>query len=257
MIKDIVLIGAGNIATHLGTMLKNHGCNILQIWSRTYESMNALSEKLCVPGTISLNQIIDDADLYLFCVKDETVLEISKEIGNKKGVFAHTSGSVSINVFKDITLNYGVFYPLQTFSKNSRIDNPNFPICIEGCSSEIQKSLEVLANEVFGVENVYPINSLQRKVLHLAAVFSCNFTNYMYAVSKHILDKEDVSFDLLLPLIKETTKKIQKIDPIDAQTGPAARKDHRVIEDHLQYLSQFPDYKKLYNIITDKITGEK
>ena len=253
MIKSIVLIGAGNVATHLGTILQNNGYELVQLWSRTSDSMNILSEKLDIPGTISINEIVDDADLYLFCINDESLIDISKMLGEKKGIYVHTSGSVPMDVFKNITSSYGVFYPLQTFSKKLPIHDTRFPICIEGCRIEIEEELAGIANSIFGNESVHYLNSIQRKVLHISAVISCNFSNYLYGVSKAILDHEKVPFELLLPLIEETNKKIQKINPIDAQTGPAVRKDVRVIEEHLEYLKNFPQYRELYDLITKKI----
>jgi predicted short-subunit dehydrogenase-like oxidoreductase (DUF2520 family) len=50
---------------------------------------------------------------------------------------------------------------------------------LRGRDEAITKTLESLARDISN--NVYRVNSAQRKVLHLAAVFACNFTNHLYA----------------------------------------------------------------------------
>jgi predicted short-subunit dehydrogenase-like oxidoreductase (DUF2520 family) len=156
-----------------------------------------------------------------------------------------------MDVLKNVSSNYGVFYPLQTFSKTRDVDFSDIPICIEACCDETCDALNLLAKEISN--DVRKINSAQRQFIHLAAIFASNFTNHMYTLADEILEKENVSFDILLPLIRETAKKIESKSPKDAQTGPAIRGDMKIIEKHIQDLQSEPGKLVLYKIISKLI----
>ncbi len=249
-IKTIVLIGAGNLATHLAVTFNDTGKKILQVYSRTEKSAKELAEKIKVPYTCDLKKIITGADLYIISVSDAALPGIAKQLSIKSGMVAHTSGFHEMDFIKDVSENIGVFYPLQTFSKNRKIDFNTIPFCIESNSEDSNKLLENLARSF--TKDVRYINSSQRKMIHLAAVFACNFTNQMYQVAEEILKKSSVPFDILQPLIKETADKVMEINPLDSQTGPARRNDIEVMQQHLKMLDN-DDYRKLYENISELI----
>ncbi len=249
--NGIVILGAGNVATHLSIALKKAGFSIKSIYSKTIESAKELALKVDSYYTNEISKIPDEADLYIIAVKDEVIEEMIKHLNLKCGVIVHTAGSISIDIFENQFKNYGVFYPLQTFSKSREIDFTNIPICIEACNKQIESKLIDLAKCLSS--SVQLINSEKRKKLHLSAVFACNFANHMYSAATVILDQSGVSFDLLKPLITETAQKAIDSNPVNAQTGPAVRNDKNVIQKHLEMLKDNLELEKIYSFVSESI----
>jgi predicted short-subunit dehydrogenase-like oxidoreductase (DUF2520 family) len=181
-------------------------------------------------------------------LKDDIVPKIASKIKNDKGVVLHTSGAVGINAMESAT-NFGVFYPLQTFSKNKALDFAEIPVCIEANSPENLEKIRSLASEI--TKDVREINSEQRKALHVAAVFVNNFSNRLYSIGAEICAENKIDFSILKPLIAETASKIESLKPQEAQTGPALRNDQKTIEAHLAFLSK--KHKDIYSLLTQSI----
>ena len=249
--SKIVLIGAGNIATHLGLALKQVGCNIVQVYSRTQKSASQLAKILATDYTTDLKKIAK-AELYIICVKDDVIADIVKKIKFNNALAVHTSGSIDMNVFKGHTNNYGVFYPLQTFSKNKKTDISFVPICVEANDNTNKKIVMQLAKTIS--DRVIYLDSQQRKTVHLAAVFACNFTNHMYSIAEKIVKEKNIPFNILVPLIQETAHKIVSHSPAKMQTGPAIRNDKKVIKQHLKMLKEKKEFKKIYQLLSDAIS---
>ena len=252
---NIVVVGAGNVAWHLAKELQKNEQKIIQVYNRSVEPAISLSHRLKCDFTTRIEDINENADLYILTVKDSVIEEVSELIKIKNKLIVHTSGAVEQDVIKN--KRRGVFYPLQTFSKEKKLNFKNIPFCIEASTSEDYSTLMRLATLLS--PKVYNIDSNQRKVLHVAAVFACNFSNYMYMISDEILSDSNIPLDILYPLIKETAIKISKHKPKDVQTGPAVRKDKSVIEEHLNYLNNgknYDIYKLLSKSIIDKNKDE-
>jgi len=253
VIKKITIIGSGNVATILSKVFVNKGFSINQVFSKSKINAEILIEKLAANQQIKITdniaEIDDTSDIYIVCVKDDAIATVVNQILFKDKLIVHTSGSVDITVFNGFN-QFGVFYPLQTFSKDKDTDVANVPFCIEGNTNQTTQLLIDLASSIS--KKVYEINSEQRKTLHLAAVFACNFTNYMYSIAEEITTKNNINFEVLKPLIQETAKKIEFQSPKEAQTGPAKRKDQQTINKHLAMLENNPN-KELYKLITDLI----
>ena len=243
--KNIILIGSGNVATHLGINLKNNKFNIVQVISSTLKNAETLATKLDSDFSNNISDL-KKADLMIVAVSDNEIGNVANQIINTPIV--HTSGSVGLEVFKNNN-NAGVFYPLQTFNTNVEVAFKEVPICIEANNKDFEKEIIKLAQNIS--ENVVKMDSKQRKKLHIAAVFSCNFTNHMFSIAHDILQKSNVDFNLLHPLIRQTIKKIEKHSPKDVQTGPAKRNDKKIIESHLESLEN--NQQELYKLITNSI----
>ncbi len=250
-IKNIVLIGAGNVATQLAYAFENAGFKIKQVYSRSVESAEKLANDISTDFTIDTKAIMPDADLYVISVTDAAVELLAMELFFKNKLVVHTSGSLSIDVIQQMSANYGVFYPLQTFSKTRKADFKSIPICIEACSEGNEKLLMDLGGSISN--NVLRVKTDERKILHLAAVFACNFPNFMYTIAEKILDNNKLDFNLLKPLIKETAAKVQTIDPINTQTGPAKRGDLKIMNRHLELLKDSSGFKDIYKLISSEI----
>lgn len=251
MINNCVVIGSGNVATHLAIALSKH-IVVRQIYSRNIEHANQLAQLVsddCEP--ISNVESIDaNADLYILAITDDTISEFIINTSHlNNGIWVHTSGSIDINVFDNKKRNYGVFYPLQTFSQHKPLDMSQVPLFIEGSNACIEKELLKLANSIS--DKVGVLSSEGRRRIHIAAVFACNFVNYLWTVADNQLKLCGLDIHALDPLIKETINKISLMSPIEAQTGPARRGDLQVIDRHIEMLEDAD--AELYSLISKQI----
>lgn len=246
----ITLIGAGNLATQLGRALHASGQRICQVYSRTKENAELLADSVDARATDCISDICADADFYIFAVKDDALPDVLRQMPHQKGIWVHTAGSVPMNVFEPYTKICGVLYPLQTFSKKRDVDFSVIPVCIEATTLDVREKIELLANSVSN--NVCCLTSEKRKYVHLAAVFACNFTNHLYTLAADILEKENISFDVLKPLIQETADKVKTMNPREAQTGPAVRFDEKIIHEQLQLIDD-EQTKTIYSLLSNSI----
>ncbi|RZL58735.1 MAG: DUF2520 domain-containing protein, partial [Pedobacter sp.] len=207
----VSIIGSGNVATHIAKALKNANVTLLHIWSHNVENAEILANKVDAKAVENISQISNDSDIVLISVKDDKITAVSSQLHNYKGLIAHTSGAVAIDILAS-NENYGVLYPLQTFSKQKELDFSHIPLCLEANSKANLNLLKQLAKLISN--SVYEVDSEQRKTLHLAAVFACNFPNYLYGIAQQLLAKNQLDFDIIKPLITETANKIQTALPM-------------------------------------------
>jgi predicted short-subunit dehydrogenase-like oxidoreductase (DUF2520 family) len=246
----IVILGAGNVATHLAWALKDIGHEICQIYSRTQLSAEFLAQQIDTDYCISLEHL-KQADLYIYALSDNALEAVISEVNIRSGIHIHTAGSVNMNIFEAKFEKFGVFYPLQTFSKDKELDFTEVPVFIEGSNMAVTDTIFELAKSV--TNKPFLATSDQRIRLHIAAVFACNFSNYFYTLASDILKSDSIPFDILQPLILETASKIETLAPLDAQTGPARRNDTETIERHLEMIKD-EDLKKLYSVLSTQIS---
>ena len=252
----IALIGAGRVASCMGPRLKETGHTIVGVYSRTIEHAKELAAKVDAHAFDTL-EALPEADVYLTMLSDDALLQLAKAIvkGREQALFLHTAGSVPMDIWKDSDAQrYGVLYAMQTFSKGIKIDWEQVPVFIEGSSSAELETLHSLALDLS--PNVTPLSSKGRKKLHVAAVFTCNFTNHMYAISEQLLKEEGIPFGVMLPLVRETARKVETLSPAIAQTGPAIRGDRKVVSEHLELLKDNPEYAEIYRLISTDINKE-
>ena len=251
---DIILIGAGNLASHLARVLSHKGLRISGICSRTAKSARALAKPYHCPGCANVALIPDKAKFYFICVDDEKLPEVVDRMPDTQGLVMHTSGSQPLDILRKFP-NRGVFYPLQTFSKNRETDFSIVPVCIEAPDKKNLGTLKKIARILS--EDVRIMDSDQRKNTHLAAVFASNFSNFMFVAASDILRNYKTDFNILIPLILEFFDKTISMDAWKAQTGPAIRGDWSVIEQHLSLLSDHPGYQDIYRTISGQIIAKK
>ncbi len=251
MSLNFCFIGAGNLAVHLSKALQNKGFQISQVYSRTEKSAKFLSDKLSANHTTSTTEIDKTADIYFVAIKDSAIEEVLSKINFNNKLLVHCSGSVPLSALEKYSENTGVFYPLQTFSKNREIDFSEIPVFIEANTVKNEKLLVEIASKIS--ETVSVIDSDKRKTLHISAVFACNFVNYFYTIAADILKSKEIPIEVLKPLILETAKKVQEMEPVTAQTGPAVRFDENIINEHFKELKTFPEYQQLYMSISKSI----
>ncbi|WP_183560198.1 Rossmann-like and DUF2520 domain-containing protein [Mucilaginibacter sp. SP1R1] len=247
----ITIVGSGNVATHLAAALKNAGHRIVQVYSRDLQHASMLAYHVGAQAVNELSAVLPDTDIFIISVKDDAIIEMVKALTKHQKLIVHTSGATNLNDLLTFTANAGVLYPLQTFSKTKEVDFATVPLCIEGVNDSIQADLEQLAATIS--RSIYSINSADRKILHLAAVFACNFPNYLYTIAQQLLAANKMDFDMLKPLILETAQKVQTRSPADVQTGPAVRNDQVTMSAHLQMLSHQPLLQDIYTLLSQGI----
>ncbi len=251
-IQKIAIIGAGNLATSLFHALISAGKQIIQVVSKNVESAEQLAAPQNVDYTNRIEQLNPDADLYILAVNDDALYTILKKIKlNDNQIIVHTAGSIDACIFNNHFVRYGVFYPLQTFSKQRIVAFTDIPLLVEGSTPQTTQVLMNLAGCIS--KKVTQTNSMQRGMLHLAAVFSCNFINHLFAISYQFLNDNNLTFNLLEPLIQETVQKAMQNPPASVQTGPAIRNDQSVIKKHIQLLTQYPEYQSIYQLLSKSI----
>ncbi len=248
--EGIILIGAGNLATQLALNLNQHQFCIKQIYSRKLENAELLAQKVKATAINDLKQVDENGELYIIAVSDSALSDIISALPQVNGIVVHTAGSMNISLLNRFP-NHGVFYPFQTFSKNKEVDFRTIPCLIEGNTPNTEERLSKIAHSISDVVKLY--SSEQRGQIHLAAVFACNFSNYMYKIAFDLLESKNIDSEVIKPLILETAKKILAISPAEAQTGPAARKDLNVINKHIDMLSETPELQTIYKELSNKI----
>lgn len=251
-IASVVLLGSGNVATHLGRALLARGILVVQVYSRNHNAARRLAAELSAEATDRLDQLTPDAGLYMLAVSDDAIAQLAASFPFKDKLLVHTSGSTDMDVLKAGSRYYGVFYPLQTFSREVPVAFGSVPLCLEVADPVYKPALQHFAETLS--DTVVWVSSEKRRQLHLAAVFACNFVNHMYAIAAEILDGED-AFDLLRPLIKETARKALEADPRLVQTGPARRNNKVIMEKHAAMLAGKEDLQRLYNFVSQSIVS--
>ncbi|GAB4131155.1 MAG: DUF2520 domain-containing protein [Raineya sp.] len=251
--QKISIIGSGRVAWHLAKIFYQKGFKLVEIYSRNPENARLLAQEVQAQVKQDLDFRLNPPDFLLISVSDNALAEVVQSICvAPHTLVAHTSGSMGMEIFEGLSYAFAVFYPLQTFSQNREVDFTKIPICLEATKEENYVCLEKIALQIS--HNVSRISSPQRKILHIAAVFACNFVNHLLAISKNILDEEGLAFDLLKPLVEETiAKALEATHPKDVQTGPAIRKDNLVMERHIAYLSSKPYEQEIYKILSENI----
>lgn len=250
---SIVLIGAGNVATHLGRAFHEAGCRIKMIYSRTQESARILAGSIGCPYATDITSVDSVADIYIVSLKDSVLEDILPELVkcNRNALFVHTAGSVSIDIWKGLTDRYGVLYPMQTFSKQRKVNFENVHFFVEANTKADAELLIKTASLISS--HVFEASSEQRKYLHISAVFACNFANHMYSICEHLLSSHGLPFSAMLPLIDETAEKVHHLSPVSAQTGPAQRNDGNIMDSHMSMLKDEPETAELYRRISESI----
>jgi predicted short-subunit dehydrogenase-like oxidoreductase (DUF2520 family) len=252
-----VLIGAGNVAWHLGQRLQACGYGISGVYSRSAAKANALGEVLGCPCYTQLTEVPAKADLYLLLVPDGQIGEVAKILQkhiSPTSLVMHASGATPAGVLAPYFEHYGVFYPLQTFSKERVLDFTEVPLCLYTAQEQDYEQVASIARAL--VKKVYAVGDEQRAQLHLAAVFVNNFTNYLQYIGQEIAQENQLPGTLLQPLLKETIAKLDDLTPAAAQTGPAIRNDLPTIERHLAMLAQYPQWAALYKQLSQGIAQD-
>ena len=253
-INTVSFIGAGNVATHLAVAFKKK-VDINFIFSKSGTSARVLADHLSCKTTFEIEDLIG-SDLIIVAVADDQIIEVAEALKPfseviKNTIIVHTSGSVSSKVFKGINDNYGVLYPLQTFTKSRKIKIKNVPFLIVGSNKKTENKLFNLADRISRV--VKQLGDADRKKLHLSAVIANNFINHLYFLSEEYCKVNNLDPTLLSPLVEETIAKALDKGGFDSQTGPARRNDDETIQRHLEALNSNTILQEIYTLFSISI----
>jgi predicted short-subunit dehydrogenase-like oxidoreductase (DUF2520 family) len=247
----IAILGAGNVGYQLTWHLNNGGHQIVQVYSRHLPAAKWVGNLMDIPFTSDINELTTDADVYFIAVNDDSVPEVAKQLHLGDKVVAHTSGAVPMSILEGVSTNYGIFYPLQTLSRNISVDFSLIPICLNGVNDHTREILKDVATAL--TRKVVIVDDEKRLAIHVAAVIANNFTNHLFSISQIILERNGLSFEILKPLINETVRKIQNHEPLNVQTGPAIRKDEETIRRHLRFLEGDQRFNEIYRLMSNSI----
>jgi predicted short-subunit dehydrogenase-like oxidoreductase (DUF2520 family) len=253
---NVTFIGSGNLAWHLAPALDNTDFAVREVCSRNPKHAAALVDKLYQAQIISsLDFTASKSKIFIIASSDDSIQDIAEEITlPQNSILVHTSGSQPLSILGYASsLNIGVLYPLQTFTKNRKVEFKEVPFFIESENAATEKILMTLAKAIS--KRVYKISSEERKALHVAAVFASNFTNHMLTLAKDIASDNKIDFELLKPLIVETINKSLTIGPENAQTGPAKRGDLEILDKHMEFLGKEETIAEIYKIISQDIVN--
>lgn len=246
---SVSFIGAGKVATALGELFFKNGIQINEIYSTTLSSTKKLAKKLNAKPIHSIKELNGKSDFYILAINDDAIEKVAGQLQIKDKIVVHTSGTTAIQSLKSSSKNIGVFYPLQTFTKQN--SSGDFPILIEASNEKTLKVIKHIATSIS--KDVRKVNSKQRLKIHLAAVLVSNFTNQLYALAHDLLKKEKIDFNILLPLITQVNENLKKSSPDKNQTGPAIRRDKKTIDKHLKLIQKEKDLKMIYQMMTSSI----
>jgi predicted short-subunit dehydrogenase-like oxidoreductase (DUF2520 family) len=252
---SFVSIGAGNVASHLVRGFTEKGCRLLQVYSRTGSSARSLAEKYNSEYTDALSELRKDADFYMIAVPDTAIPGLMKSFPFHDRLVFHTAGSTGLEVFDSSFSDFGILYPLQTFTRDTAMDLSRIPLLIEAGNETSLEKMRKIAGLIS--ENVNTCDTDTRLTIHLAAVFACNFTNHMYALANDVLREKGIDPAILEPLIAESYKKSRTLDPLEAQTGPASRNDEPTMEKHIKLLEGNPLMQKIYTFTSRSIQSKR
>lgn len=248
---NIIVLGAGNVATHISRHFHARGHRISCIYSRTGEAARSLAGELNAHGTADPAEVPRKADFFILCVPDHAVAAVAGQFRDREGIWLHTAGSLSMNVFQGIARDHGVLYPLQSLSRERKIRMGHIPFLLEASSPLVMKHIKALVSSIS--EHAEEADSATRLRFHLAAVFANNFSNHMVHVAQRILEESGLDPELLEPILEETFQKLKDLHPKTAQTGPALRGDRETMDKHIELLKDHPEWEKLYTFISRDI----
>lgn len=255
-IKSAIVIGAGNVAWHLGHSLLLNGIRITAVVNRTKSRGKQLADSLGANYAATFEEAGSEADIIILAVSDDVIASVACSAGFiRSGILVHTAGTVPMNVLSGNAANFGVIYPLQTFSAGRKLNFKNIPLLLEASNNKVYESLNELASRLS--DNVMPMTSDNRMIIHLSAVLTSNFPNHLFTLSEKLLSAHGLSLTLLKPLLEETVEKAFSNGPALSQTGPAIRGNEKIIEKHLKLLEKYPEIREIYKVLSASIQAQK
>ena len=266
---DVSIIGAGRVAGNLAQALVRAGHRLRSVHNRDVQKAERVVQLAIadsrpaggdLPRALSIvDEIPEETECAIFCIADDALADVIEGQSLRADLLClHTAGSLSIDIWRGRATEYGVLYPLQTFSEATQeiaVCFKELPLFIEASDETQLERVEQLALSLSS--QVYRLNSEQRRWLHVSAVFGCNFVNSLYGAAAECLQEIGLPLSVLYGLIDETAQKVHRLSPREAQTGPASRKDRGVVTKQMELLREKPELQEVYRMLSERIMGEK
>ena len=253
--QSISFIGAVKLASHLAFAFKERGYRFLQVYNRSSANGLKLASSLDCEYISDIKSLSDQADIYCITLSDSVIEEFSKKLQLNNKLVVVFSGTLDIDLLRQCSGNYGVIYPPQTFSGGKPVNFQNIPLCVDGNNNESLGMLLALAGSVSS--KVFQVTLEQRQILHVAAVFASNFTNFLHSSAEKLLKDHGLPHDLLGPLVAKTAENFSSDEIFALQTGPAIREDYAVLKLHEHLLEAYPEFQKIYQLLSSSIIHQK
>lgn len=251
----IAIIGLGRLGSQLAVRIGACGLQLVEILNRSAQKGTEIAKKTDARLISRIEDLSKNLDLYILAVPDDQIVQVARSLGKllpKNALVVHTSGATPGSVLAPYFSNFGVFYPLQTFSAQTKADFTKIPILFDAVDAGSLTGLEKIAKLIGGES--FHLGDEERKSLHVAAVFANNFTNHLVEIAYQILENHNIPFQLIRPLLEETVKKALANRPASVQTGPAIRNDIKTIQSHLDFLANENDHwREIYCLLTKSI----
>jgi len=252
-IKEVILIGSGNVSWHLAKTFHHAGIRVVQVAGRNENAVKEIAQNIGAAYTTNFADVADIDGIYLLLVTDASIAEVAARLYKPGRKLVHCSGGVSKDALLFDTNTTGVFYPVLSFNKAVEIDIASAIICVDSNDASHTEALFKLGKKL--THHVHVLNDEQRLRVNLGAVFVNNFTNHLYTIAEDLLKKNGMQLSMLMPLIESSVKKIKNNSPHETQTGPAKRGEQSVMEKHLTLLADNPEYAAIYKLLSYSITN--
>jgi predicted short-subunit dehydrogenase-like oxidoreductase (DUF2520 family) len=246
----ISIIGSGNIATFFAIKLMQEGNIIHQIISEKVNRASELAYKVNAQVVVNLTGLDDNIDALFVAIPDDEIKKINLHVNT---VVIHCSGTCQLVDVEKYSTDVGCIWPIYSITKNNLPNHKNIPFVINYNTNKAKMIVEQIANCLSN--QVQFLNDEQKKIAHLTATISNNFSNHLFTIAHDICVQNNIPFALLIPILELTIHKLNTSSPANNQTGPALRGDKTTMDTHLALLANDTKMQELYEAMSAMIAA--
>ncbi len=258
MSRTISIVGAGRVGKTLGKRLRQLGCRIGAVVTRSKSTARAAAHFIGAGAPhASLTSDVFDADVILISTPDDALPAVAKSLAQLGGtacrgkIILHTSGALDRRILAPLArlrASTGSLHPMQTFSGRGIPNLKNVTFAVEGDHRALQMAKEI-AKALGGVP--VAINGKDKPAYHATAVLVCGSEFALMEAAIRILVRIGFTrrraLQTLLPLTRQMLDNIERLGPRAAWTGPMSRGDYAIIAKHAKALRSYPrEYLNAY-----------
>jgi predicted short-subunit dehydrogenase-like oxidoreductase (DUF2520 family) len=232
------IIGGGRAAWTFGSTWRRIGWPIEGIATRSESPIS----KLLGAEAITIEKLADQAELILIAVSDRAIAEVSASIPRTRAVIFHPSGALT-SVRGGFSL-----HPLRALPPvGEPSDLRDTLLVFEGAHREIAKRIAAEAGARFA-----EIAPEHKGLYHAAAVFGSNYVAVLLDIAEELIGIHGVRGDLA-ELAESAIANWRSHPGPERFTGPAARGDHQILEEHIAALRKRPELAEVYRLLAARI----
>ncbi len=242
------IIGYGNVGGSFAHFFKHRKKTIHVLTSKPIKSGKFIK----FYSYEEIDDFLKKINVVLICVRDDKIQELVKILETKnleEKVVYHTSGTFTSSILKPLKNAYiGSLHPIQTFPKPNYKLLKNIYFSFEGQKIRIAQRLVKYFNG-----KIFKVSEDKKTLYHIACIFASNFSALMWVIADNLIREslKNGKLEVLIPLIQTTLKNAIIYGPMNALTGPAKRKDQKIITTHLEFLKNYNEnIYKIYELIS-------